>query len=375
MAECCPLSACPQTQICQLSDISLLLTNNFTVVRQSHSLLQAIAACYRGFEEFLRRKAGDDRERANLTPWGHVRHAIGRLHSYSIAMLVLVEARKRWPELFEAFEVTHIPSAPRGGNPMQVKEDRCTGHDILRCVNAGNDVLNAYKALNAELGSRIDEKIKAQIKAPDDEFYTNVHAEVNLADNIYRDHQDPTSEGPVRFFNEGKFGRYIGCSKPTCLLCDLYFDEHPMGFQRRRSHRNLYIKWRAPEGTERHVLEDMAKRLRKTVFQTITERLGTRSKFDSRHTPTDPWRTVGSYRGPAKAMTDRGSTRGQIGHGSLDDVEEESFEAEESEEGVEELEDLMSQLDVGSSCGNEGDCRGSGDALGDEDFDDGGARL
>ena len=208
-------------------------------------------------------------------------------------MLVLVEARVRWPELFVGFEVTHVPSAPPGVIPLQMKGNRCEGHNILKCLNAERDVFDAYEAFDPELSGKIDAELKTRIKASDDKFYTIVHAEVNLADNIYREHTtDADAEGPVRFFNENICGRYIGSSKPTCLLCNLFFDIHPMGFRRRMSHRNLYVKWRMPEGTARSVLEDLAQRLRGIVFQTITKQMGRmQSRFDSGHTPTDPWRT------------------------------------------------------------------------------------
>ena len=311
-----------------------------------------------------------------------MRHAIGRLHSYSIAMLVLVEARIRWPELFVGFEVTHVPSAPSGVNPLQMKENRCRGHIILQCLNAERDVLDAYEAFNPELSGKIDQELKARIKAPDDKFYTIVHAEVNLADNIYREHTtNADAEGPVRFFNENVCGRYIGSSKPTCLLCDLFFDVHPMGFRRRSSHRNLYVKWRVPEGTARIVLDDLAQRLKRIVFQTITERAGrVQSRFDSGHTPTDPWRTstVGTrhFIAAQAAGADLSSVSGRRGYNGVGDEDGESFGNGEREEGVEDLEALMSRLEFVQvyTCDG-GDRRDSCGALDDEDPDDGGAKL
>lgn len=365
--------------------VSRLPLTTASVARHSHTLLQVIASRYCGFETFLCLKTRSDRERTTPTPWSYVRHAIGRLHSYSIAMLVFVEARIRWPELFVDFEVTHVPSAPRGGNPVQMKEGQCQGQNILRCLNAESEVLDAYEAFIPQLGGLINDNLMAQVKAPNDEFYTVVHAEVNLAENICREQtMNMDAEGPVRFFNEGIFGRYIDSSKPTCLLCDLFFEVHPMGFRRRHSHRNLYVKWRAPEGTARHVLEDLTKRLRMILFQTITEGAARmQSRFDSGHTPTDPWRTsVGSRHDvaaqAARADLGLGLVSRQRGYDGLGDTDEGSFESGECEEGVEELEDLMNRLDHVQACsGGRGDRRGGCDALDDEDSDgdDGGAKL
>ncbi len=251
------MSPNPETQI--LINRSHLSLTTFPVAQKSHSLLQVIADCYHRIEAVLRLKTRSDRERTTSTPWTHVRYAIGRLHSYSIAIEVFVEARNRWPELFVGFEVTYVPSAPPGVIPLQMKRDRCRGHNILQCLNAERDVFDAYEAFNPDLSGKIDAELKTRIKASDDKFYTIIHAEVNLADNIYREHIiNADAEGPMQFFNENIYGCYIGSSKPTCLLCDLFFDVHPMGFRRRSSHWNLYVKWRVPEGMSRSVLEKLA---------------------------------------------------------------------------------------------------------------------
>ena len=69
---------------------------------------------------------GDDTD----SPWGEVRHSIGRLLSYYIAIKVrtsnrtppqtvtphltlpsVLSARKYWPQLFVLFEVTTLPSS------------------------------------------------------------------------------------------------------------------------------------------------------------------------------------------------------------------------------------------------------------------------
>ena len=296
-------------------------------------------------------------------------------------MLVLVEARVRWPELFVGFEVTHVPSAPPGVVPLQMKENRCTGHHILQCLNAESDVFRAYEDFRPEVSSKIEEELKARIKGTDDKFYTIVHAEVNLANCIYREHiLNADAEGPVRFFNENICGRYIGSSKPTCLLCDLFFDVHPMEFGRRRSHRNLYVKWRMPEGTARSVLEDLAQRLRRIVFQTITKGVGRmQSRFDSGHTPTDPWRTstVGArhYITAQAAGADLVSVSGQRGYHGVGGVGGESFKNGDCEEELEEMEDLMKRLESVQVYAYDVDGRGSCDALDDDDSDDGGAKL
>lgn len=294
-----------------------------------------------------------------------------------------------WPELFEDFRVTHVPSAPCGENPMRLAEARCTGRDILVILNASDDILHTYSTFSPELVSQINKelkvRIKAQANAADDAadssdsrsnsvFYTNVHAEVNLADSIFRENQDPEAEAPIRFFNEHSFGRYIGSSKPTCLLCHLYFSEHNMHFQLRPSHHNLYAKWRVPEGTHTHHLEAIANKLKNLLCQTITERVGTRRRYDSRNTPTDPWRgVISSYRSLVGITIGGGSAQEQTGQSSMHGLLERLRDDEESDEGIEEMGDLMSQLSGESRVGSNVGCRG--DISESEDSDNGGAAI
>ncbi len=80
-------------------------------------------------------------------------------------------------------------------------------------------------------------------------FHPIIHAEVNLLDSVLADQARAEAEGdgPLRFFNEPEFGGYIGGSKPTCVLCSLWFAAHPAGVACRATHGNLYYNWRAPD--------------------------------------------------------------------------------------------------------------------------------
>jgi hypothetical protein len=75
---------------------------------------------------------------------------------------------------------------------------------------------------------------------------TIAHAEVNLHAHILRLQRTlrtQSQEAPV-FFNNSK---YIGCSNPTCRLCELWFGNHPSRVRVRDGHRGLYAQWRAPD--------------------------------------------------------------------------------------------------------------------------------
>ena len=144
----------------------------------------------------------------------------------------------------------------------------------------------------------LDDRIKQRVKPG--HFRPIVHAEVHLLDSVLRDRAraEADGDGPLRFFNEAEFGGYIGSSKPTCLLCRLYFEGHPSGVGCRETHGNLYYNWRAPdvmegEGEEaaaaaRAILEGMLKKVRAETARAITARSSTRKKHDSWDTPSNP---------------------------------------------------------------------------------------
>ncbi|KAK4187666.1 hypothetical protein QBC35DRAFT_498262 [Podospora australis] len=310
------------------STIETVYSNKVVFTQEAHTLLSLIETNWsssKTFERFLRAKSGPSHaSRDQTSPWGDLFHAIGRLHSYTLAVQYFFEARRRWPILFEpsTLEITYVRSARRAPNPLQMKERACTGKDILHrlFVPKEPEVIAAYERLLPQLRNlNFDEKLKEEIKSSD--YKTCVHAEIGLADSLYRDYRDPSVESSgVRFFDEAEFGRYIGCSKPTCLLCDIYLEVHTgMKFEWRKGHGNLYHKWRPSDifntfatvpsasdvgdatsimisttlGTElaetrRKIMEEMIKKVRRIVADTIQQRTGTRSKYDSRHTPSDP---------------------------------------------------------------------------------------
>lgn len=334
--------------------------------------------------------ARDVRGPSNETPWTELRHAIGRLHSYSIAMLVFVEARKEWPELFDkGVEITHVPSARRCGNPIRMKQSRCTGGDILRILNADGGIIHAYRESAVHyntMGVDLDANIRDQVKAED--YTTVVHAELNVANSISLEEQDPDTEEPVRFFLETElkergYDRYIGSSKPTCLLCSMYLKEHPMHFGHRPTHSNLYIKWRAPDisrdghgellEVRRLIIERMVTKLTSIVSDTIFTRTGIRRRHDSRQTPTDPFQSLrsisvrttagGSYVASAAGLDPEQRT--------TENESSQSIDAENDDIKV--LGGLMEHV-LGSVRGQPGAQHGGRDED-DEDSDGGGAKI
>jgi hypothetical protein len=285
------------------------------------------------------------------SPWREVRHALGRLLSYFIAIKVLISARKFWPRLFVDFVVTYIPSSRPLADPPPIRRN---AEGIINRMGRKKELIDSYKrhAAGLQKEHRLDERIRQRVSPA--RFRPIVHAEVNLLASVLRDMAAAEAGGddPIRFFAEATFGRYVGSSKPTCLLCSLYFAAHPLDVRCRDSHGNLYYNWRTPDVPRRRrgtagaagsrndddddddddgeagdsdgigdaeeaseaarqrdeIMERMIKDVRAKTTLAITQRSYTRSRHDSRDTPTNP---LQSTRRGSTVADDLASTAGQ----------------------------------------------------------------
>lgn len=271
-----------------------------TVARHSEALLQSINSHYEPcLEEYMKVKTRGE----NITPdspWCEVRHALGRLLSYFIAIKVLIRARKFWPRLFVDFEVNTISSSEPLAEPPVIRR---SAEGIIRRMGRNPTTLKLYQDHAQTLQDHgLDKGIKERAGAT--QFRPIVHAEVHLLDSVLRDEAqaERDGDGPLRFFNEADFGRYIGSSKPSCLLCRFYFAAHPAGVACRDTHGNLYFNWRAPNVFEsdgpdalhqrNDILEVLVKKVRDETGRAIQARTYPRRCHDSRDTPSNPLMTT-----------------------------------------------------------------------------------
>ncbi|KAH6855991.1 hypothetical protein B0I37DRAFT_66384 [Chaetomium sp. MPI-CAGE-AT-0009] len=296
--------------------------SNDDFVRHSEALLQTIHQHYEPtLEDYMKQKTRGDNNVVD-SPWNDVRHALGRLLSYFIAVKVLISARRYWPRLFVDFVVTSIPSSQPQADPPDIRR---TANGIINRMSRSKAIADAYKQHAKHLQAHnLDERIRNRVKPT--HFQPIVHAEVNLLASVLASQAAAEREGddPLRFFHEAEFGPYIGSSKPTCLLCRQYFRAHPSGVQCRESHGNLYVNWRAPDVApddgpdadqqRRDILEAMVKEVRNETTRAILERSYTRRKHDSWDTPSNPLRnsTVDATLGRGGEEEDLAGQMGQI---------------------------------------------------------------
>ncbi|KXX75020.1 hypothetical protein MMYC01_209159 [Madurella mycetomatis] len=305
--------------------------NNDEFARHAQELLQEINTHYGPtLEEYLKQKTrGVDT--VEDSPWSEVRHALGRLLSYFIAIKVLISARKLWPQIFVDFEVEWIPSTEPSLEPPEIRRN---AKGIIDRMGRNRATMEAYQRHANDLqGLGLDNNIKDRVHHT--KFRPIVHAEINLLDSIMRDEAQAydEDEDPPRFFNEAEFGRYIGSSKPTCMLCHWYFAAHTSGVQCRSSHGNLYYNWRTPDVLETDgaeadqerngIIESMIKAIREETSRAIKKRTYSRRKHDSRDTPSGI--LFGTIRGHDDDFDDLASRLSRTSLGGTDSSQDTSF--------------------------------------------------
>lgn len=180
-------------------------------------------------------------------PWLELRHFLGRLHSYLLAVKTMLRARLLWDRLCHDTKVTVIPSAPAIPHPLLKKKP--TASEIIGRMTSDDGLLKAYRNRAAELQEptaelqepkrKLDDIILAECSSASQTHV--VHAEILVLDYVLgylRDTED------AQFYSGW---RYIGTCKPVCRLCHYYFMAHPSRVHVRESSNNLYPHWRVPD--------------------------------------------------------------------------------------------------------------------------------
>lgn len=290
----------------------------------SQAVIQALDIMYTPqFKEYLHLRTQNNTDYD--APWVVVGHSIGRLLSYYYDVDILSSARRHWPRLFEDFEVHWVPSASSFTPTIpRAKLDAAT---II-----GKMWNEPLKSEYTKYAARLENSgisLNAEITHIAKTFKTTVHAEVNLHAHVLRLLRgQPGQEAPV-FFNGTK---HIGCSKPTCLLCQLWFVTHPSDIRVREGHKNLYAEWRAADVNDKvaaaerdATLNRMIPLIRDQVAADLRDRCATRSPNDSNDVPTNlPLTCTGTDVFSTRSMDDLVSVMGQM---AVEDVRERGEEA------------------------------------------------
>ncbi|RNJ56522.1 hypothetical protein D7B24_007127 [Verticillium nonalfalfae] len=224
----------------------------------------------------------------NSEPWRELQHCLGRLGSYGEAVRILTSASTRWPELFQDFIVTAVPSSVPHAKPLV--KSKLTAAQVIGRMLRHQDA-PPYLDQVAELQKfGLDKLIQQQVAMST--FKPIVHAEVLVHNYLLK--------RDIKLASQYWHGwKTIGGSKPTCRLCNYYFISHPDRLdQVRDSHRNLYPSWRLPdvfesEGTRANkarldLLDGIIARVRDDTKMTLLEKVPLGKKHDSNTFSTVP---------------------------------------------------------------------------------------
>ena len=135
----------------------------------------------------------------------------------------------------EPILVETVPSSPERAFPLLAKEgtvESILGRAFSSRVESDKFMVRLQSLWNAD-------EVRA-VLSRERPIKTKVHAELLLADHLHRKN--------VQFLDG--HDRYIGCSKPSCYLCDAYLRNHPAAFAVPRSHQKIYVGWRCPDVLE-----------------------------------------------------------------------------------------------------------------------------
>lgn len=213
--------------------------------------------------------------------WSGLLHCISRLKAYDQAVDYIMRARSEWPEIFniDRLIIHHIPSSKKMPHPLGRKKSRDAASCIGRMTN-DESIKTRFQEFCASLQKfELNERIKGQCMK--DTFRPFVHSEVLVYDWL-------TTHGRrqgLAFFQGWK---YIGASKPTCKLCDYFFDAVDDDIGRRPCHGNVYVNWRLPDGygvaasdSRSQVYFNMNTRIRDDAFKILTDKCATGKSHDS----------------------------------------------------------------------------------------------
>lgn len=213
--------------------------------------------------------------------WSGLLHCISRLKAYDQAVDDITTARSEWPEIFnlDRLVIHHIPSSKKMAHPLGRKKSLDAASCIGR-MTADESLKTRLQELCAELEKfELNDRIKSQYQ--NGSFRPFVHSEVLVYDWT-------TTHGREQGLGFFRGWKYIGASKPTCKLCDYFFDAVDDDIGRRPCHGNVYVNWRLPDGygvaaSDRRspVYFSMNDKIRDDAFKILTDKCATGKSRDS----------------------------------------------------------------------------------------------
>ena len=197
-----------------------------------------------------------------------VRHYIGRLAHHIRASKQPIEDTKDLSRFLDNYEVHPIDAL--SAVPPLIRDSHVNLQGILnRMFKKGDEEMPQVEdgLLHLNKVGGVFEKFLHQYERSSPE----VHAEVQVLEHFHRMRKSFAGDD-----------RFVACSKPACLCCEMYFKYHPARAVLSCSHRKIWTNWSPPhlnhfdgkKPTSRQqtdILNQMTKNLREQVIAHVLQ--------------------------------------------------------------------------------------------------------
>ncbi|KAI1499253.1 hypothetical protein F5X99DRAFT_420058 [Biscogniauxia marginata] len=198
------------------------------------------------------------------------RHCLGRLAHHVRAPKEVLEDSPGFHRLFDEYDVRLVKTGP--SNPRPSADALTELSSILgRMLPAKDSNLTGYRESLIALDQKFNIHSRVHACYRNKNFKPRVHAEIQILEHFYK--------GNLTFVDNDS---YIGCSKPACYCCHLYFRHHPYRPVEPESHQNIWLNWgvpHLPDGgndrgykVQRDLLIKMLESIRKEALDQIIQR-------------------------------------------------------------------------------------------------------
>ncbi|KAI1651993.1 uncharacterized protein F4817DRAFT_324240 [Daldinia loculata] len=201
-----------------------------------------------------------------------VRHRLGRLADHVRAPKKVIEDSLELGHLFDAYRIRLVNPPP--SNPRPQADSLTELHSILKRMLPDNDPkLEEYIEALMSLDHKFQITKRIRGEYDNKNFQPRVHAEVQILEHF--------CANQLRYVDND---HYIGCSKPACYCCHLYFRHHKSRPVEPDSHQKIYLNWGVPalpEGSkspsynmQRDLMNKMLETIRKDALAQIIQKAG-----------------------------------------------------------------------------------------------------
>ncbi|KAK4551674.1 hypothetical protein LTR86_011005 [Recurvomyces mirabilis] len=165
--------------------------------------------------------------------WKYICHFVGRLGAWYKAAQFVSRHAAAFTDVLSSPSVQIVPYEEpyRSFSPPEVwKLDTLLSRTITPVLHLSEERMDQLFGSGAFTAG--SEQLK---KCHDKGWRLKEHAEATMARFFYQSNK--------HFLYRQ---RYIGCSKPSCVCCELYIELLPGSFERRPCHGNAWTQWRIP---------------------------------------------------------------------------------------------------------------------------------